>query len=295
MRLNQWHKNGFIFIPLLFAGDLFHPKIIIKCIVAFIAFCLASSSVYIFNDLSDVEFDKKHPEKKNRPLASGKISTEIAVFLVIVLSIIALLIGTFCFYKVAWVIAFYIILNLFYSLYLKNIVILDIFCIALGFILRVVAGTFISTVPPSHWIVIMTLALALLLGAGKRRSDLLNLEHSVKSHRKVLSLYSLTTLDQMIVILAAMIIITFSLYTVSDYAIKRFNTDALVYTVPFVIYGLFRYIYIINDKGGTADPAKIILSDLQMFICVVFWLAACVMIIYGIVAKILPTGNPYKI
>ena len=280
LRPRQWVKNGFVFIPFLFADKLLNITLLSKGLVVFIAFCLASSSIYILNDLSDLDFDRSHPEKKNRPIASGKVSINVALCIMLFLSATSVFISYCHSREVSWIIVSYIILNIFYSLYLKHIVILDIFCIASGFLLRVAAGVFASTVPPSHWIIIMTMALSLLLAVGKRRADLLSADGSLKSHRKVLSLYSVQTIDQMIVVLVAMVIITFSLYAVSDYATQRFGTDALVFTVPIVVYGVFRYLYIINDKGGTGDPTKILLSDRHMFLCVLSWLLACAWIIY---------------
>lgn len=280
MRPKQWIKNGFVFIPFLFSGKLLDIHILSKGVLVFIAFCLASSCIYIFNDLSDIEFDRKHPERKTRPLASRKLNTAVAVIIMLFLSAGAVLLSFSHSIEVGLVIVSYILLNIFYSLYLKDIVILDIFCVALGFLLRVLAGSYACTVPPSHWIILMTMALSLLLAVGKRRGDLLTIDEDLRKHRKVLRAYSIHAIDQMIVILSGMILITFSLYSVSDYAINRFRTDALVYTVPLVAYGIFRYIYLINDKKNTSDPTKILFSDRHMFFCVIAWLAACAFIIY---------------
>ena len=281
VRPHQWLKNTFVFIPFLFAGELFDIPLLFKVFVVFVAFCLASGSIYILNDLSDLTFDRKHPEKKNRPLAAGTVSIPSALIIMSLSSIAAIYAGFWYSREVGFVVVSFIFLNIFYSLYFKNVILLDIFCIALGFLLRVAAGVFASTVPPSNWIIIMTLALALLLGVGKRKADLLSLNNAdLKSHRKALNSYSVYTIDQMIVILASMIIITFSLYTMSDYAIQRFGTDAMIFTVPLVIYGLFRYIYIVNDKGSSGDPTKILFTDRPMLFCVILWVAACAWIIY---------------
>ena len=280
LRPQQWIKNGFVFIPFLFAGKMPDVAPLTKGMIVFVAFCLTASSIYILNDLSDLDFDKAHPEKKDRPLASGKISINLAVCIMLFLASCSVVISSLLSKEIAFIIVLYVISNIFYSLYFKNIVIIDIFFIAFGFLLRVAAGVYATNVPPSSWIVIMAMALSLLLAVGKRRADLLSSDSNLKNHRKVLHLYSIQTIDQMIVILVALIIITFSLYAVSDYAVLRFGSEALVLTVPIVIYGLFRYLYIINDEKVTGDPTKILLSDYHMSLCVLSWLLACAWIIY---------------
>lgn len=280
LRPKQWVKNGFVFIPFLFAGKMSDVDLLIKGGIVFIAFCLTASSIYILNDLSDLNFDKAHPEKKDRPLASGKISINLAVCTMLLLASCSVVISSLLSREIGWIIVSYVIANIFYSLYFKNVVIMDIFFIAFGFLLRVAAGVYATNVPPSSWIIIMTMALSLLLAVGKRRADLLSSDSKLKSHRKVLNLYSVQTIDQMIVILVALVIITFSLYAVSDYAVQRFGSEALVLTVPIVIYGLFRYLYILSDKKATGDPTKILLSDYHMFFCVLSWILACAWIIY---------------
>ena len=280
LRPKQWIKNGFVFIPFLFAGKMPDVAPLSKGIIVFVAFCLIASSVYILNDLSDLDFDKAHPEKKDRPLASGKISIKLAVCIMFLLASCSALISSLLSREVGWIIVLYVISNILYSLYFKNVVIIDIFFIALGFLLRVSAGICATGVPPSSWIIIMTMALSLLLAVGKRRADILSSDNSLKSHRKVLHLYSIKTIDQMIVILVSLIIITFSLYAVSDYAVLRFGSEALVLTIPIVVYGLFRYLYIVNDEKSTGDPTKILLSDHHMYLCVLTWLLACAWIIY---------------
>lgn len=280
LRPHQWIKNGFIFIPFIFSGKLTSLSLLFDGLLVFIAFCFISSSCYILNDLADVEFDRNHYEKKDRSIASGTISVSTAVILMLVMASVAVVIAFLQSKITGGIILFYAVLNIIYSLYLKNIVILDIFSIALSFLLRVLGGAYACTVPPSHWIILMTFSLALLLAVGKRRVDLLTLSGHSKSHRKVLSSYSLYTVDQMIVVLMAMIIITFSLFTVSNYAIERFGTDALVFTVPFVIYGLFRYLYIVNDKGSIGDPTSILFTDKHILLCVLGWLITCIWILY---------------
>jgi 4-hydroxybenzoate polyprenyltransferase len=281
VRPRQWVKNGFVFIPFLFGDKLTDLKLLTAGIIVFIAFCFASGSIYTLNDLSDIEFDRRHPEKKDRPLAAKKVSTRTAALIMVLFGSLAVVMGFWHSNKVGLVVVLFIILNIFYSMYFKNIVLLDIFCIALGFLLRIIAGIYACTVPPSKWIVIMALAIALFLAVGKRRADLLTADENIKNHRIVLKSYCMRTVDQMIVILAAMIIITYSLYATSDYVIDRYGTEAMIYTIPLVIYGLFRYLYVVNDKGSTGDPTKILLSDSHLFLCVLAWLVLCGTIIYG--------------
>lgn len=281
VRPRQWIKNAFVFIPFFFGDKLTDFKLVIAGIIVFIAFCFASGSIYILNDLSDIEFDRRHPEKKGRPLAAKKVSINTAVLVMILFASLAVIMGFWHSNQVGIVIVSFIMLNIFYSVYFKNIVLLDIFCIAIGFLLRIIGGIYACTVPPSKWIIVMALAIALFLAVGKRRADLLTADESIKNHRIVLKSYCMRTIDQMIVILAAMIIITYSLYATSDYVTGRYGTDAMIYTIPFVIYGLFRYLYVVNDKGSTGDPTKILLSDSHLFLCVFAWLVLCGTIIYG--------------
>lgn len=280
LRPAHWIKNGFVFVPLVFAGKLGDGDLVSQGLATLAAFCLASSAVYILNDLVDAEADRQHPAKRMRPVACGLVSRGQAVALMGALGAAAAGAGYLVSSQVGNVLLLYMALSAVYSFYTKHIVLLDVFSIAIGFLLRVVAGAYVSTVTPSHWILLMTLFLALMLGFGKRRGELTALGKDSESHRAVLTSYSVATIDQMLVVLIGMVVVTFSIYTGSDYAVARFGTDALVYTVPLVVYGLFRYLYIINDKGGGGDPTEILLSDPPLLCCVAVWVIACAWIIY---------------
>lgn len=276
----HWIKNGFVFIPFLFAAKLTDFSVLYQGILVFWAFCLASSSVYIFNDIMDVKSDRLHPKKRTRPIASGRISVSVAVVYLIFVASGTVVLSLLHSPVILAIILTYVVINIFYSLYIKHIVLLDVFSIAAGFLLRVFAGAYASTQPPSHWLLLMTLFIALFLGFGKRRSELATLENNGEDHRRVLTFYSLRTIDQLLTVLIGLVVVTFSLYTVSDYTMQRFGTDALVYTVPLVVYGLFRYLFLVNERKYGGDPTEVLLSDAPLIFTVLGWLAASFFIIY---------------
>ncbi|MBI2821332.1 MAG: decaprenyl-phosphate phosphoribosyltransferase [Acidobacteria bacterium] len=280
IRPHQWIKNGFVFVPFVFAGELTNLALLRDGLVVFAAFCLASSGVYVLNDLVDAEADRAHPRKAQRPIASGRVGSAEAVLAMAALSAGGIGGGYLVSLPVGNMLLSYVGLSVLYSFYTKHQVLLDVFSIAGGFLLRVMAGAYASTVAPSHWILLMTLFLSLMLGLGKRRGELLELARGSENHRTVLNAYSVATIDQMLVVLVGMVVVTFSVYTGSEYATRRFGTNALVYTVPLVVYGLFRYLYVMNDKGGSGDPTEILLSDRPLLLCVAGWILACAWIIY---------------
>ena len=279
LRPHHWIKNGFVFVPFVFSGKLTDPALVVRGFEAFGALGMASSAVYVLNDLVDAEADRLHPTKSLRPIASGKVGAAQALLLMAGLGAAAILLALRVSAPVGYIVLSYIGVSALYSFYTKHVVLLDVFSIAAGFLLRVLAGAFVTMVLPSHWILLMTLFLSLMLGFGKRRGELVQLERNPEGHRAVLNLYRVATIDQMLVVLVGMVVVTFSIYSGSDYAIQRFGTDALVYTVPLVVYGLFRYLYVINQKGG-GDPTEILLSDRPLLACVIGWLILCVWIIY---------------
>lgn len=284
IRVHQWVKNFFVFVPLLFSLHLFEGNYFLKSLFAFFLFCLSSSAIYVINDLVDIEADSVHPTKKNRPLPSGTISKGTAViiaslFLVIVFSV---LFSYFNYEFIGIVIAF-IMLNVLYSFWFKNIVILDVFSIAGGFTLRVLGGAFVIMVPVSNWLILTTLFISLFLGVMKRHSELnLVSEGSNSSSRKVLAQYSLNFADQMATVAAAGVIICYALYTVAPRTVSAFGTERLIYTTPFVVFGIFRYMYLeyMNKKGE--NTTRIIATDLPMILTVVFYIAATVLIVYDV-------------
>ncbi|UCH64548.1 MAG: decaprenyl-phosphate phosphoribosyltransferase [Ignavibacterium sp.] len=284
IRVSQWIKNLFVFVPLLFSLNLFDKNYFLTILSAFIVFCLASSLVYVVNDIIDVEADRKHPTKRNRPLASGAISIKNAFIIAVILcAIVFILLLNFNFEFISFVIGF-IVLNILYSLWFKHIVILDVFSIAAGFVIRVLAGAVVISVPISSWLILTTIFISLFLGVMKRHSELLLVAQDEEApSRKVLSQYSLNFADQMATVAAAGVIICYALYTVSERTVSVFGTENLIYTTPFVVYGIFRYMYLeyISHKGD--NTTKTVFTDAQMIITVVAYTVTTVLIIYKII------------
>jgi 4-hydroxybenzoate polyprenyltransferase len=281
IRVPQWIKNFFVFVPLLFSQHIFNKTYFLPVLAAFFMFCIVSSIVYIFNDIVDIEADRAHPTKKNRPLPSGVISIQNAVITIIVL---AALLGLFLPALNANFRIFllsYFLLNIFYTYIFKHMVLLDVFSLAVGFMLRVMAGAYVISVEVSSWLILTTMFISLFLGVMKRRSELILInDEPNKSTRKVLASYSLNFTDQMSTIAAAGVIICYALYTVSERTIKVFNTDNMIYTTPFVVFGIFRYMFLVymNKKGE--NTVDIMLTDIPMIINVVLYILAIILIIY---------------
>lgn len=276
----QWLKNGVVLAALIFSGEAMHASATEIAVLAVFIFCLLSSSVYILNDLVDCEKDRHHPLKKDRPIASGRVSKPIAILYCIGLLVIAL--------GGAWFVnrSFFVIsllffgLNLSYSFWLKNIVIVDAMSIAVGFVLRAYAGAFAIGVPASKWLLINTLFLALFLAFGKRRHELVFLEGDAASHRSILSKYSPYLLDQLIGVVTASVAVVYMLYTFSSEVSTRLGTENLFMTIPFVIYGIFRYLYLIHKEERGGSPTEVLISDRPIMINVILWLATVVAVLY---------------
>lgn len=280
-RPKQWIKNFFIFAPLIFSQNLFEIPLLIKSVIAFAAFCLLSSSLYILNDIRDLDEDRHHPIKSKRPLASGKIRQTQAwtAFGILLVSSVAV---SILFLNQQFLVAalIYVILQFSYSFGLKHVIILDVFIIAAGFIIRVIAGGFAINVLISHWLLICTLLLALFLALSKRRHEMILLGEDAINHRPILKEYSPYLLDQMIAVVTASTIIAYCLYTISEETIARFGTYELIYTVPFVLYGIFRYLYLIHRKSEGGSPEALILKDKPLLIDVFLWVVTAGIIIY---------------
>jgi 4-hydroxybenzoate polyprenyltransferase len=272
MRPRQWVKNSFVFTGILFANAWRQPQLRKNVLLAAIAFSLLASGVYIINDLLDKESDLNHPRKKNRPLAAGLVSPMAAVSLLVVLVLAALLLGVLVSPRVLGILVIYLLVNIAYSLGLKHIVILDVFIIASGFMLRILVGTIGVGIAPSQWLLLCGLMMALFLGFAKRRAELYGLTGDGPSHRKVLSLYQPVLLDNMIVVTATCVILTYSLYTMNPATIQFHHTESLIYTVPFVIYGIFRYIYSLHQQTVGSDPALQIFRDPHLLLSIAGWL-----------------------
>ncbi len=279
MRPRQWPKNVFLFAALVFDKQLFIPESLLRTLGGFALFCLISSSVYIFNDLADIEADRKHPEKKRRPIPSGELSVSVAVLAGTSLVVITLLLGYLLAPAFAAVLVIYFLLNLAYSKWFKHIPILDVLILAAGFVLRVHAGvTLIEVQRFSPWMYVVMTLLALFLGFGKRRAELVLLTHGAGSHRKVLDGYTLPLLDQYIQIVSSTTIVAYSLYTFS--APNLPPSHAMMLTIPFVLYAIFRYLHLIHVEQAGGSPEDILLSDRLLQIALVLWALAVLAVFY---------------
>ncbi|MGV8934394.1 MAG: decaprenyl-phosphate phosphoribosyltransferase [Gallionellaceae bacterium] len=279
MRPHQWVKNTFVLTGLLFGHAWHSPNLVLHALMAFVAFCLISSTIYIINDIVDLEQDKLHPSKRKRPLPAGKISIASALRLAVILGLSGLLLGYFASVRVVVILLLYTAMNIAYSYSLKHIVILDVFIIATGFMLRILAGTLGLGIPPSQWLLLCGLMLTLFLGFSKRRAEIITLSDDKSSQRKVLEEYSPILLDNMIGITAAGLIMSYSLYTMNAETILIQGTPNLIYTVPFVIYGVFRYIYLLHHENRGTDTAKDLARDPHLLIAVSAWLLTTLLLI----------------
>jgi len=282
LRPQQWTKNAFLLIPLIFSQKLAHPQSLLLTLQALLVFCALTGGVYLLNDLLDLEADRSHPEKRHRPIASGRLSPRTAVGAAIVLLGAALWWGARCGMPFLVVLLSYLAVQALYNLRLKEVVILDIFCISAGFFLRVVAGGAVLSVKLSHWLIICTVLVSMFLALGKRRHERVSLgEEGAPAHRKVLTFYSPRLLDQMIGLITAGILITYMLYCIAPETVAKFHTDHLLITVPFVLYGVFRYLYLIHVKQEGGAPERLLLSDPPLLSSVLLWALCVVGVIYG--------------
>ena len=280
MRPRQWvTKNVFIFAALVADKQLFKPEAFLRTLAGFGLFCLISSCVYIFNDLADVEADRQHPEKKNRPIASGKLPVSVAWMAGILFAIFTFVLGYLLSPSFCAIIGGYFVLNMAYSKWLKHIPILDVLIISTGFVLRVGAGvTLIAVERFSPWLYVVMTLLSLFLGFGKRRAELALLAHGAGTHRKVLDGYTLPLLDQYIMIVSGATIVAYSLYTFSAPNLPA--NHSMMLTIPFVVYAIFRYLYLIEVKHAGGAPEEILLSDRPFQIAMLFWAVAVLVIFY---------------
>jgi len=271
MRIHQWVKNFFIFLPLFFAFKMDQLPLLIADVWAFIGFCFVASSIYIINDWNDVEADRLHPEKRNRPLASGAVNKKEASFLILALLTTGVVIYSLFLNQTALIILLsYFVLNIFYSLKLKHVPIIDISIVAIGFVIRIFIGGVVTDTPLSRWIVVMTFLLAIFLALGKRRDDVVIFEKTGDKVRKNVDGYNLTFLNMSLIIVSAIMIVAYIMYTISPEVTDR-NGDNLYITSFFVFVGLFRYLQIIfvEERGG--NPTSIFLKDNFIRIILVLW------------------------
>jgi 4-hydroxybenzoate polyprenyltransferase len=280
LRPGQWTKNLLVFAGLLFGRRLFDPAAVMDATAAFAIFCALSGAVYLVNDIADRDIDRRHPLKAHRPLASGALPVSVAVAAAIVL-VVGGLAGAFVIsLQFGWVAAGYLALLVLYSLTLKHIVILDVLTIAIGFVLRAVAGAFAIDVEISQWLLVCTILLALFIALAKRRHELVLLADGATGHRPILGEYSAYLLDQMIAVVTASTLVAYIFYTISPETQEKFGTALLELTIPFPIYGIFRYLYLVHRREGGGSPAELLLTDRPLLTCVALWALSVAFIIY---------------
>ncbi|HYT75673.1 MAG TPA: decaprenyl-phosphate phosphoribosyltransferase [Vicinamibacterales bacterium] len=286
LRPAQWTKNLFVFGALLFgqrgnAPAFLDPRAIGQAIAAFAVFCALSGVVYLINDVADRENDRRHPLKRNRPIASGAVSPSLAIGTALMLGAAALGAAYLLRPAFALVALTYVALQTLYSGPLKHLVIIDVLTIAIGFVLRAAAGAVAIDVPISHWLLILIMLLALFLALSKRRHELVLLADAATGHRPILQEYSPYLLDQMIGVVTASTLVSYVIYTVSPETVQKFHTDYLGLTLVFPLYGIFRYLYLVHQKEGGGSPADMLQNDRPLLACVALWAVSVAAILYG--------------
>lgn len=279
MRPKQWTKNVFVLAALVFDLKLLVPEFLAKSMAAFAIFCAVSSAVYLINDLADIEKDRQHPVKRNRPLASGKLSPRVAVIAAILLVGISLPLAYLLDWEFAAVVAAYFVIMILYSFWLKQIVLIDVLTVAGGFVLRVVAGVvLVNTARFSPWLYLCMVLLALFIAISKRRHELVLLQGNANAHRSIFDDYSLPLLDDMTRMVTACTAMAYSLYTFSAPNLPQ--NHAMMLTTPFVYYGLFRYMYLVHMKNEGGEPEDLVLKDRPLLTTVILWALTVVLVLY---------------
>lgn len=280
LRPGQWPKNLIIFAGLLFGRQIFDGGAVFRAGLAFAVFCALSSVVYILNDIADREADRLHPLKARRPIASGALDPRLALAAAVSIGVVALALAFWLGLLFGLVATAYLALQGFYSTSLKHVVIIDVLTIAIGFVLRAVAGAVVVSVPISQWLLLCTILLALFLGLSKRRHELVLLASGATGHRPILEEYSPYLLDQMISVVTASTLVAYALYTISPDTAEKFGTDLLGLTIPFPLYGIFRYLYLVHQREGGGSPSEMLVNDRPLLICVALWALTVMVIIY---------------
>jgi 4-hydroxybenzoate polyprenyltransferase len=279
MRPRQWAKNVFVFAALVFDGQLFTPGPLVRTVAGFVLLCLASGVVYLVNDLADLPNDRQHPTKRLRPLAAGELSPAVGLAAAAALTALLLSASVLLSLPFAALIVTYVLLNVLYSWWLKHVPIIDVMVVASGFVLRVGAGVVLLTVERfSPWLYVCTTLLALFIGFGKRRAEMVSLAGGANAHRKVLDGYTIALLDHLIVIVSASTLMAYSLYTFS--APNLPSSHAMMLTIPFIVYGLFHYMQMIHVEGAGGAPEDLVLTDRRLQATVVLWGLAVIAILY---------------
>jgi 4-hydroxybenzoate polyprenyltransferase len=281
LRPEQWTKNLFVFAGVLFGGHLLDALAMARAIAAFALFCALSGVVYIFNDLADRAADQRHPLKRRRPIASGRLSPTTAAITATVLGLGSLVAAVLLSPMFAVLGATYVAVLVLYSVVLKHLVIIDALTIAAGFVLRAAAGAVAVSVPISHWLLVCTTLLALFLVLSKRRHELTLLADGAMTHRPILEEYSPYLLDQMIAVVTASTLVAYSVYATSAETAERLRTTRLGLTIPFVLYGIFRYLYLVHHKRAGGSPADLLLTDRPLLACVGLWALSVALILYS--------------
>lgn len=281
----QWSKNGIVFAGLIFSQTLRDPAYLLRSVAAFVLFCLASSAVYVLNDMADLVNDRMHPSKRDRPLASGRVSRGRAAWLLAVLLVAAVAGSVAVGRQFLLTTLVFLFVNTLYSVSLRNVVILDVMLIAISFVVRAVAGVMAlrpldAGLELSPWLLVCTLFLALFLALGKRRHELDLLEGDAADHRGSLGQYSRRFLDQLITIATAATLIAYAIYTISPGTLSKFHSPALVLTIPFVVYGVFRYLFLIQERNGGGNPSRALYRDGPILLTVLGWVVIVVVVLY---------------
>ena len=280
LRTRQWVKNVVVLAPVFFSGKLVDQQSLASAILSMVCFCVASSGAYLLNDLLDRRLDRFQPTKKHRPITSGKLPVTWAVGLISVLVVGSFVLSITVHPRLATILVGYWLLNILYSVLLKRFVILDVLALSGGFVLRVWAGAVVLDLVPSHWLQLSMFFLALFLSLAKRRQELVILHARALRHRGVLSDYSPAFIDQLTSILTAVSILCYALYSVSSEVTNRVGQFGFIATVPFVVYGVFRYLYLVHVRREALDPTEAILSDRSLMVSVVLWIACILLILY---------------
>jgi len=286
IRPRQWTKNIFVFAALVFSQHLLNPDFDFLAVRAFFAFCFAASFIYVINDIADRERDRMHPKKRLRPIASGEISPASGYAIAFVLLVLTAIVLSSLNWKFDVCLAAYLLMNIAYSFFLKDLVLIDVFVIAFGFMLRVIGGALVISVERSTWLLLTTMFLSLFLAIAKRRGELVALggtdatETGSPHTRKVLEHYSLEFVEQMTTICASGFVFSYALYTVSRRTVAMLGTEDLILTTPFVLYGVFRYLYLLHRKNLGESPTEIVLSDIPMIVNFIAYAIAMLAIVY---------------
>ncbi len=285
LRPEQWTKNLLVLAGVVFGGRLLELRALLAALAAFAIFCALSGAVYLFNDVADREADQLHPLKRARPIASGRLSTRTALIVAALLGVAGIQAALLIRPEFGLVASSYLAVLLVYSFVLKHVVILDVLMIAAGFVLRAIAGAVAVDVPIGHWLLVCTTLLALFLGLSKRRHELTLLAEDATGHRRILEEYSPYLLDQMIGVVTSSTLIAYTVYATSPDTAARLGTDKLGLTIPFVLYGIFRYLYLVHQKRGGGSPAALLLADRPLLVCVALWAASVIVLLYSPLGK----------